>query len=538
MADNRRRARTPGRARLSLLLAGCLLLSGAAGDERREPTRGVQLFRNTRTHLEFTPEGAAILRNAPRPFCIVSVVGPTRTGKSALIGRCFAQPASFDVGGDLFSKTSGVWISDTPTMMEVGEGEGKRAVAVYVVDTEGFHGVLQRTTQSFEANMFAVVCLMSSVVIYNSRAPLDARDVERLRTFATATAIVRDELCARIRVRSVCARGMGEVEQLRKPSLVWAVQNMNFKLLDAALARLDAERSLAESAEEPVASGGEAAPTKKPRADSPSNADLAKLAKALLRAPPLTDAAAAEQAGSADGQEGEAEAGEAGEQPVDAIAQIFGHVQLHPLHAPHHDDEVLADLSLAEDSQLSPAYVRDTAQLRRKCARRLAAVSMGGTELSGEALYWHLERWQLEGRVDVPEPNVAAAIVEAKLRRACAVLVHGYADMAASPPAPVEGAEREVAPHLAKPFAPKAALAGAHLELDVATLALLAEPREALAGRLVLGRNDAMNQFDELCQRWLGVSASGSPAGRGAGPQWLPLAVSFTKISGHIDCFA
>lgn len=582
------------------LLGWLVALAGAAGSERREPTRGVQLFRNTRTHLEFTPEGAEILRNAPRPFCIVSIVGPTRTGKSALIGRCFAEPASFEVGGDLFSKTSGVWISDKPSMIEVGEGEDTRTVAVYVLDTEGFHGVLQRTTQSFEANMFAVVCLMSSVVIYNSRAPLDAKDVERLRTFATTTSIVRAELTA---------RGLGEVEQLPKPSLVWAVQNINFRHLDAAFARmrrevsrrttdsaLTADAGVPRVAGEGVAGAG------------PSDEQLGALARTLLTGSPAAvhgkeleaqgdasdrddaagsaaratvrlaarsdDAASTERSGSLpESKEDEAAARadapgnrrqltgrprqggsedltseeEEGDSGGAAISHVFRSVELHPLHAPHHDDDILADLSAVADSELSAAYLSDTRELRARCARRLTALSLGGVELSGEAFYWHLERWLLEGRVHVPEPSVAASILEAKLRRVCALLAHEFSEEVVRPrpqgheqgqgaDAGGAGAERAewVPPHIAHaigtgctPARDADSTGDQGPLLDGASLALIAEPYERLAARLVIGRNDAAARFDQLCARWLHSASAGNGgiavpgAARPPSPPWL-----------------
>lgn len=528
-----------------MLLLVCPLV---VRSERSEPARGVQLFRQTRTHLEFTPEGASILRDAPRPFCIVSIVGPTRTGKSALIGRCFATPASFEVGGDLFSKTSGVWISDRPRMMRVGEGADARTVAVYVLDTEGFHGVLQRTTRSFEANMFAAVCLMSSVVIYNSRAPLDAKDVERLRTFATTTAMVVEELAA---------HGLGDVAQLQQPSLIWAVQNINFRHLDAALARLRRE------APQPVAPHPERASEPRRAGARPSEADLAQLTRALLAGTRDAAEEVDEPSGAGDERAGakldgapavallarttRADGAERDVTPRDerdltpravaanalsdeveeglsegewsaraAVSRVFRSVELVPLHAPHHDDDILADLSAATDAQLSREYVRDMADLFKRCARRLQPMRLAGVELNGEACFWRVERWLLEGRVHMPEPSVAASIVEAQLRRACALLLREYSAAATGERAPSDAsADGRAPPHVAHELGMAACahdgddcLGESAIRLDAQALARIAEPHDCLAARLVIARNDATAQFDALCARWLGDAAA------------------------------
>ena len=64
--------------------------------------RPVQLVRkpkHSQGMLELTDEGIAIIQNLTAPFAIVSAVGPTRTGKSSLLGRAFLNlPAFFEAG--------------------------------------------------------------------------------------------------------------------------------------------------------------------------------------------------------------------------------------------------------------------------------------------------------------------------------------------------------------------------------------------------------------------------------------------------------
>ena len=59
--------------------------------------------------LELVQEGLDIIRAQTEPFAIVSVVGPTRTGKSSLLGRAFLQGENenvFEIGSGVHSYTA------------------------------------------------------------------------------------------------------------------------------------------------------------------------------------------------------------------------------------------------------------------------------------------------------------------------------------------------------------------------------------------------------------------------------------------------
>eukprot|EP00966_Prymnesium_polylepis_P241285 5579934-Prymnesium_polylepis.1 len=73
----------------------------------RDPLRAVLLFRKSETdtgQLELVDEGLSVLRAQSEPFAIVSAVGPTRTGKSSILGRAFLR----GVGENIFRIGSGV----------------------------------------------------------------------------------------------------------------------------------------------------------------------------------------------------------------------------------------------------------------------------------------------------------------------------------------------------------------------------------------------------------------------------------------------
>ena len=103
-------------------------------------------------------EGLAVLRSQTEPFTIIAAVGPTRTGKSSILGRAFLRGANeniFEIGSGVTSHTGGVWITSHPvTLTPKGGGAPIRAL---IMDTEGFSGVGGLTSRTYEANLFAMV---------------------------------------------------------------------------------------------------------------------------------------------------------------------------------------------------------------------------------------------------------------------------------------------------------------------------------------------------------------------------------------------
>lgn len=134
-----------------------------------KPIQLVRKPKHSQGQLEVTDEGIEILQNLTAPFAIISAVGPTRTGKSSLLGRAFLNsPDFFEVGTGVHSHTTGIWMTNKPVSVNV-KGVGR--MQVIVVDTEGFHGVQERTSRTYENNLFALSYLLSSVLIYNSAYP-------------------------------------------------------------------------------------------------------------------------------------------------------------------------------------------------------------------------------------------------------------------------------------------------------------------------------------------------------------------------------
>ena len=100
-----------------------------------------------------------------------------------------------------------------------------RTLPVYLIDTEGFSGIGGRTSKTYEANLFGLMSLMSSAVIFNTVFPVDASTVSMLNRFASHAVSVLKELNLH---QTVVSR--------RPPTLLWTVQNFNqFNLANSKL---------------------------------------------------------------------------------------------------------------------------------------------------------------------------------------------------------------------------------------------------------------------------------------------------------------
>jgi hypothetical protein len=220
------------------------------------PLQAVPLFTKPEVstgRLVVMEEGLAVLRGQKQPFAIVSAVGPTRTGKSTILGRAFFRGEHenlFRVGSGVTSYTGGVWITSKPVEMDTGSG----TVRVLFIDTEGFSGVGGLTSKTYEANLFGIVYLLSSAIIFNTMFPVDAGMVASLNAHAGHALHMLQELIAwhsiRVAPAMLCyamlryatlryatlryamqeLKDAGRQVRRRRPHLVWSVQSFNLYL--------------------------------------------------------------------------------------------------------------------------------------------------------------------------------------------------------------------------------------------------------------------------------------------------------------------
>ena len=313
--------------------------------------------------ITLAKEGLEVLRGYAGEFGIIAAVGPTRTGKSTILGRAFLRDSNsenaFEIGGGVTSHTTGAHITDRPITIATPSGP----LACFVIDTEGFSGIGGRTSRTYEANLFGLVTLMSSVLIFNTIFPVDASTVNMLNRFSSQAVAVLKELGSHAAFFS-----------RRPPSLLWVIQNFNeFNLRNS---KMD------------VATFHDALTTSGETAADDVSAAAAKL---------LGEGRGTMRRG--------------------LLSSLFSSQHLHPVHRPATSDEVVANIAAHASSELSVQYLADAAKLRALASRQAVAVHQcrdpslrgaGAREcatkpLSGGEFVAQLERWVALGHIAVDE---------------------------------------------------------------------------------------------------------------------------------------
>lgn len=264
-------------------------------------------------------EGLDALRSQREPFAIISAVGPTRTGKSSILGRAFLRGQNenaFEIGSGVTSHTGGVWMTNRPVSLR--PSNGGKPIRCFIIDTEGFSGVGGLTSRTYEANLFGMVYLMSSAVIFNSMYPVDASVVERMNGYGKRTL----DVIAELHDYDVAMRRLS-------PKLVWSVQSFNMHNLHNSHMSVDQLLSdLKNTSRRSVDRG------------SPGSTIRSTAASAVL----------GERTSTATS--------------MFVLESLFRSVSLVPVRRPHADDEVVANLARYESTRLSTAYLDDVAALR------------------------------------------------------------------------------------------------------------------------------------------------------------------------------
>lgn len=133
----------------------------------------VQLVSPDDTHSQLVIQkgGIEVLRKFSTGFGVISVIGPLHSGKSFLLNQLRGKMRGFELGQTVHPKTKGLWIWDELLQDE----KGKKFV---LLDTEGFYA--SNVTSVYDAKVFSIATLMSSMVVYNSIRSIDMGSLEAL----------------------------------------------------------------------------------------------------------------------------------------------------------------------------------------------------------------------------------------------------------------------------------------------------------------------------------------------------------------------
>ena len=134
-------------------------------------TRSEEFNQDGTVGLEIVPESLELLRGIEKPIAPVAICGPYRTGKSYFLSRMASDCECFKVTHSTEACTRGIWMATT--VLECPE------FVVVFFDTEGI-GAVDDSTQG-SINFMISTALISSLLIYNTKRPLQMKDIEKLR---------------------------------------------------------------------------------------------------------------------------------------------------------------------------------------------------------------------------------------------------------------------------------------------------------------------------------------------------------------------
>ncbi|XP_070548305.1 guanylate-binding protein 2-like [Ptychodera flava] len=139
--------------------------------------------RKKRGKLVVCEDALEILRSIDGPICPVAVTGPARCGKSYIASQLI-KPGPFDcvfqTSNKMQPQTMGIWMGTELSKKKIRKGI---EVTVVVMDTEGL-GAYDAYSQD-DLQLFSLMSLLSSVLVYNSRGSMTAEDIKKLSWIGT-----------------------------------------------------------------------------------------------------------------------------------------------------------------------------------------------------------------------------------------------------------------------------------------------------------------------------------------------------------------
>ena len=139
----------------------------------------IQLLRLTpENKLMINRSAVKLLRSITKKIAVVCVAGPYRTGKSFLLNRFAGRQEGFALGSTTNPCTDGLWIWGEPIPLN-------DEMVMILVDTEGLNSY--NRDEMSDMILFAITCMLSSTLIYNTFGAIDEKAIERLGFIANIT---------------------------------------------------------------------------------------------------------------------------------------------------------------------------------------------------------------------------------------------------------------------------------------------------------------------------------------------------------------
>jgi alpha-tubulin suppressor-like RCC1 family protein len=185
-----------------------------------------------RLHLE--PSASAFLGRLRQPIGVLSLVGPSRTGKSSLLNDLLGKnyPAVFKTSAAVSACTKGLWATAIPAPVWCSELAGA-AGTLLLLDTEGLGAP---DAPAHDPQLFALACILSSVVGYNSFGLVEEISIARLgRLCSIASRVLRHTADTTDGTTAGCAGGSGSrslgLAASAQPALLWLLRDFSHGIL-------------------------------------------------------------------------------------------------------------------------------------------------------------------------------------------------------------------------------------------------------------------------------------------------------------------
>ncbi|XP_075687060.1 guanylate-binding protein 3-like [Rhinoderma darwinii] len=164
--------------------------------------------------LQVNAKAADILSRITQPVVVVAIVGVYRTGKSYLMNKLAGSQKGFDLGSTVQAKTKGIWMRCLPHPTKTGH-------TLILLDTEGL-GDVEKGDKKNDMWIFCLAVLLSSALVYNSKAVIDEDAIEKLHYVG--------EMAELIKVKSKDNDDDEAEYSTYFPIFIWAVRDVTLKL--------------------------------------------------------------------------------------------------------------------------------------------------------------------------------------------------------------------------------------------------------------------------------------------------------------------
>ena len=171
----------------------------------------------------------AALSAIKTPVAVVAIAGGYRTGKSWFLNQLLPpSPQGFTVGHTTEAQTQDVQVHIIPGCALRSQGVKDESLTLLYMDTPGLFSADR--FKVFDAQLLALLNLISSVVLYNSQSVIDRPAIEQLSS-AMETAFLLSFFSSQ---NPTDPNSTPERAALDRPHLIWLIQNFHLQMTESS----------------------------------------------------------------------------------------------------------------------------------------------------------------------------------------------------------------------------------------------------------------------------------------------------------------